>query len=455
MGLNENIVYSLVVLSNGDLASASFDRTIKIWDRNTYELKNSLNGHTGYILSLVVLPNDELASGSFDKKIKIWTSLNIYYLFLSLLGLLILFGLCDKNKLPITSIWNEESIHFTSFAQAALSRDKFQLISRHITFDDIDNRAERRENKFFKMDEIFNLFKRNIKLMNPSSNLCVDEELYPYRGKCQFRQYIKNKPASYGIKYWLLVDVETSYMIDVNVYLGKSNENSKNESNIGMKSVLKLCEPFFNTHRSITGDNFFSSIQLCQELWNNKLTYIGTLRSNKPQIPQLFLSNINKKVGSSMFAFHDYLTLTSFVPKSNKAVLLISTHHHDNKIDDETNKPQIIIDYNKRKGGVDTFDQLLAINSCRRKTNRWTLNAFMFLLDAACQNAFALYKMKCKLFNQKNDKNHAKADGVEAIGNFLIKENISARLLKAQLFNYKHISKNLASNFNRFHNQVY
>ena len=44
--------------------------------------------------------------------------------------------------------------------------------------------------------------------------------------------------------------------------------------------------------------------------------------------------------------------------------------------------------------GVDTFDHCISINSCRRKTNRWTFNIFMFLIDAAAQNAFALFKMQ-------------------------------------------------------------
>ena len=47
-----------------------------------------------------------------------------------------------------------------------------------------------------------------------------------------------------------------------------------------------------------------------------------------------------------------------------------------------------------KPGGVDTFDHCIAINSCRRKTNRWPSNVFMFMIDAAAQNAFALYKLQ-------------------------------------------------------------
>ena len=65
-------VFSLAVLQNGDLASGSWDNTIKIWDTNTGSLKRTLVGHTGYVWSLAVLQNGDLASGSWDNTIKIW-----------------------------------------------------------------------------------------------------------------------------------------------------------------------------------------------------------------------------------------------------------------------------------------------------------------------------------------------------------------------------------------------
>ena len=180
-----------------------------------------------------------------------------------------------------------------------------------------------------------------------------------------------------------------------------------------MKVVTKLCEPYYMTRRCITADNFFTSIGLCFHLWEKGLEFIGTIRSNKLEIPLSFLKNKLRTVGSSMFAFKDFLTLVSFVPKSNKAVVLVSTGHHEAKIDTLTKKPQIIMDYNKLKGdsyglksinllfknisgGVDTFDHLVALNSCRRKTNRWPFNVLMFMIDSGAQNVFSLFKLQNK-----------------------------------------------------------
>ena len=57
-----------------------------------------------------------------------------------------------------------------------------------------------------------------------------------------------------------------------------------------------------------------------------------------------------KETGSSLFAFQDFLTLVSYIPKPKTAVILVSTHHHLQDIDKQTGKPQIIMDYNKNKG---------------------------------------------------------------------------------------------------------
>ena len=45
-------------------------------------------------------------------------------------------------------------------------------------------------------------------------------------------------------------------------------------------------------------------------------------------------------------------------------------------------------------GGVDTLDHILEVFSCRRKTNRWTVNCFYYILDAIGYNSFVCYKIK-------------------------------------------------------------
>jgi len=49
-----------------------------------------------------------------------------------------------------------------------------------------------------------------------------------------------------------------------------------------------------------------------------------------------------------------------YVPKPNKAVVLISSEHHSDAIvESNDSKPEIILFYNKTKGSVDAFDQMV------------------------------------------------------------------------------------------------
>ena len=65
-------------------------------------------------------------------------------------------------------------------------------------------------------------------------------------------------------------------------------------------------------------DNFFTSIPMAKKLYENDSAIIGTLRQNKPQIPECFLADNEKEVFSSQFAFDKFLTLVSYTRKVTK-----------------------------------------------------------------------------------------------------------------------------------------
>ncbi len=69
---------SLVALPNNIFASSSEDKTIRIWDQNSYECIYVLNDHTDWVKSLAVLQNEYLISISSDKTIIVWNILNSF-----------------------------------------------------------------------------------------------------------------------------------------------------------------------------------------------------------------------------------------------------------------------------------------------------------------------------------------------------------------------------------------
>jgi hypothetical protein len=146
---------------------------------------------------IALIQTDKLQNASYrknrEKILKAEITVDELYAYI---GLLILFGLANKNDIPIDMLRSENSmIHFSIIASVTMSRDRFQLISRNICFDDIDLRINRQNNKFHKMTDIFELLKQNLRLIVASNFLCIDETLYPFRRKCYFRQFIPSNPA--------------------------------------------------------------------------------------------------------------------------------------------------------------------------------------------------------------------------------------------------------------------
>jgi len=181
---------------------------------------------------------------------------------------------------------------------------------------------------------------------------------------------MKSKPAKYGIKLWALCDSSTSFALNMQVYTGK-RAGEPPEKNQGERVVRDLIEVIKGSGRNVTMDNFFTSVPLARHLLSKKLSLVGTLRKNKSDIPVEFLPNRDRVVNDTLFGHQENLTLVSYVPTKGKSVILLSSMHTDAQISNrEDKKPEIILNYNRSKGSVDTLDQMVETYSTKRKSRR-------------------------------------------------------------------------------------
>lgn len=314
----------------------------------------------------------------------------------SLFGLLYLLGVFRSGRQNLADFWISDGTGVEIFP-ITMSLFRFQFLLRCLRFDDRDTREDRRKtDKLAAIRDVFDMFVENCKAHYSLGQFAtIDEKLEAFRGRCSFVQYIPSKPAKYGLKIFALADAKVFYTANLEVYVGTQPDGPYKLSNSPADLVERMVSPISRTGRNITIDNWFTSIPLASKLLNDhKLTLVGTIRKNKREIPPEFSQTKNRPICSTMFGFQKDLTLVSYIPKKGKVVNLLSTMHHDDKIDaytEEKAKPEIITFYNRTKGGVDTVDQLCRTYDVSRNSRRWPLTIFFALMNVAGINAHVVY----------------------------------------------------------------
>nr|XP_020473182.1 LOW QUALITY PROTEIN: piggyBac transposable element-derived protein 4-like [Monopterus albus] len=334
-------------------------------------------------------------------------------------GLFILTGEYRSRGKSILSLWNEKTGR--TIFKATMSHKRFHQICRALPFDDKLTRPRRSsEDKLAAFRQVWDMWTQQLLMsFNPDRDICVDEQLVPFRGRCKFRQYMPKKPAKYGLKIWVTCDAKTSYTWKLQVFTGKTA--STPEINQGKQVVLELTEGLQG--HTVTCDNFFTSFGLAEELLKKKLSLVGTIQRNKPELPLQLLQTKGRAMHSSTFTFTRTHTVVSYIPRQSRNVLLLSTKHRALHVNEEPKrKPVIVQDYNRCKGGVDNLDKVVSMYSCRRRVNQWPLALFHNLLDISLYNALILWTAVEPAW--KWQKSHRRRLFIEEVREGLVTPNI-------------------------------
>ncbi|XP_050301083.1 piggyBac transposable element-derived protein 4-like [Anthonomus grandis grandis] len=272
-----------------------------------------------------------------------------------------------------------------------MSRNRFELILRmwHLS----DNKACPEGDRLFKIKHLIDLLLARFQAANiPKKEICID--FVPFRGKLAFKQFIKNKKHKFGIKVYKLC-TENGFTYNMKVYCGRDVQPGAPAAS---SVVMELMANLLDSGRILYTDNFYTSVHLAHQLLEHSTHLVGTLRSNRKLNPQeVIQAKLNKNDTISRESNTGVVVLKW---KDKRDVLTLSTIHDNRMVDIPkengtiTQKPQIVVDYNRSKGFIDISDQMKAYSAALRRGVKWYRKlAIELITGSALINAHILYKI--------------------------------------------------------------
>lgn len=196
--------------------------------------------------------------------------------------------LMSINRLPsIDDYWSmNANLRYAPVADW-ISRDRFRDLQKYLHFVDNDTlvpRGQRGHDRLGKVRPVLDYVTAKCReVYMPQREVAVDEAMIKFQGRSSLKQYMPLKPIKRGIKVWVLGDSHNGYFVDFTVYTGKQgNEAVKG---LGSQVVLSLTAQLQGKHHVVYFDNFFTSVELLEELLQWGVYACGTVRSNRKQFP--------------------------------------------------------------------------------------------------------------------------------------------------------------------------
>ncbi|GBP12693.1 PiggyBac transposable element-derived protein 4 [Eumeta japonica] len=243
---------------------------------------------------------------------------------------------------------SKDRVFGQSFAPSVMSRNRFELILRMLHFT--NNQAADKFDRIFKIRSILDALNENFaKYYSPKEEVCIDESQVLFRCRIIFGQYNKSKRHKYGMKLFKLCTIP-GYTCKLDLYADK---NHVTVNTTPTRVVMSLCDDILNLGHTVATDNWYTSIDLANELLNKDKHLVGTLRKNRRGLPK------------------------NVVDAKLKPGELIAMENERG------------ISYNKAKGAVDLSDQMTSYSSPLRKTVKWYKKLGMeLILNTALVNAW-------------------------------------------------------------------
>ena len=188
------------------------------------------------------------------------------------------------------------------------------------------------------------------KVYTLSFRLTIDEQLLLIKSRCPFIVYMPNNPSKFGIKFWMLAEVDSKYVVNIIPFLGAQEKQSR-EGPLAESVVLKITEPVQNKGFNVTTDNFFTSFELPKNLQKEGTSIIGTVHANNKHLLKEITGPVKSGKYSSKFYYDEHCKcmFINYQCKDKKSVCLLSINHSSPSVSGgEKKKPNVVLFYKTR-----------------------------------------------------------------------------------------------------------
>lgn len=234
-------------------------------------------------------------------------------------------------KLPeAQTYWQKKWLtNVPSFAQV-MSRNRFFQILRYLHVSDdsvIVPAGQPGHDKLHRVRLFLELIFPNFEnVYDLHKNILIDECMIPWRGRLSFRQFIASKPIRFGIKVWVLADSESKYIYRQQLYIGR-NPGERAEVGLAIRVVKELCAGLENCGHHLYTDNFYTSVDLYQYLYDKKIYACGTIKGSRKNFPKEIVFEGTRGLARGTYQWRMSGPLLAVAWLDNKAVYFLSTIH--------------------------------------------------------------------------------------------------------------------------------
>jgi hypothetical protein len=172
---------------------------------------------------------------------------------------------------------------------SGVSLNTFENFLRFVHFEDVNAAPDPSSpgyDRAWKMRRYLSMFAENCRAgWTVAKELSIDEMMIRFKGRCAWKQYMPDKPIKWGLKVWGLCNAKNGYLLNFELYCGKSDEAVGLATSIVLKLIVEMMAVQTINGLHIYMDNYYSSPTLFYKLALYGVLACGTMRCNRKGWP--------------------------------------------------------------------------------------------------------------------------------------------------------------------------